>query len=179
MICLFINTHAICVCCFYYIMSTSCFPLSSTLWKSLQQSGQGSSLFFICCLHSIACIWHLFNQSLMIAFHSVLRFFFCLYSAAKNILVHMSLQELLPLNCFQNMPQLTYFGRKNKMSCDFLIKFYLINQPENRLGFHYLIFNFSYFGISQYVPPILKERYGTRSTALLKTQPSRSLSTII
>lgn len=90
----------------------------------------------------------------------------------------MSLQELLPLNYFQNMPQLTYFGRKNKMSCDFLNKI-LFNQAENRLGFHYLIFNFSYFGISQYVPPILKERYGTRSTVLLKTQPSRSLSTII
>ena len=92
MICLFIiiNTHAIFVCCFYYIIPTSCFPLISNLWKSLQWSRQRSSPFFICCSFSIACMWqHLLNKSLMIAFHSVLRFFFFfLYSVAKNILVH-------------------------------------------------------------------------------------------
>lgn len=42
----------------------------------------------------------------------------------------MSLQELLPLNYLQYMAQLTYFSRKNKMCCDFLIKFYLINNPQ-------------------------------------------------
>ena len=146
--------------------------ISPTKW-----AGKQPIFYLLLAFHSMhmTLIQPVPNDSLSLCFE----IFFCLYSAAKNILVHMSLQELLPLNCFQNMPQLTYFGRKNKMSCDFLIKFYLINQPENRLGFHYLIFNFSYFGISQYVPPILKERYGTRSTALLKTQPSRSLSTII
>ena len=33
------------------------------------------------------------------------------------------------------MTQLTYFGRKNKMCCDFLIKFYLIIHPQTDLIF--------------------------------------------
>ena len=182
MICLFIiiYTHAIFACCFYYIIPTSCFPLSSTLWKSLQQSRQRISPFFICCSYSIACLWwRLLTQSPMIAFHSILRIFF-LYSVAKNILVYMSLQELLPLNYLQNMAQLTYFGRKNKMCCDFLIKFYLINHPQMNWIFiilylisHVLLF-FNMFLL------YLRKDTGPPSTVLsLKSQSSRSLFIII